>query len=106
MRWFLLTLALAGACALGAAWIYLRDWERPPASYTEPRDPSATRERALDALAAACPGCRIRRVDRANSDSERIRITTATGSRCFDVDVDTFRDDPQTGIRGVSRVRC
>jgi hypothetical protein len=108
MRWLALTLGLVAACATGAAWIYLRDWERP-------RPDAMQRLRARAAAQAlfccarrrdTCSDCRIEVLDARGPRRWRIRIVGAAATRCFTLDLDAIHASPTRSPAGVRPTGC
>jgi hypothetical protein len=108
VRWLALTLGLVATCATGAAWICLRDWERPRPDAIQRLRAHET-ARTLFCCAQrhrTCPDCRIEVLDAHGPRRWRIRVVGAAAARCFTLDLDASRPSPTRAPAGVRPTSC
>lgn len=108
MRWIATTVALAVACLVGAAWVGLRDWERPAPGPGERARILATGRQLFccGRLTARCPRCGVEVVEVSGPGRWRIRVTGAAAVRCFTLDLDAFAARRKGGYDGIATTSC
>jgi hypothetical protein len=110
MIWRVATAVLLGNFIAISAWIYLRDRSTaapPPSGRNQAQSDG---RRVLDALAQSsdCAGgqCVVDVLDMVAAQTWRVKVTSRSWQRCFDIHLDSFGASREHGLTGLRSAPC